>query len=148
MKSFGWILLNPEFICVIGTIPSYLGNCGKRLNFSNCVAEIQQKYEREREKMGKRKFWISVIILPKFLLPKPVDRVGVKCSKCEAPKGKLIWQCHCRNRGKKICGNVIAKNGRKKNWLPKSEEELKKKSATSIIFLQHFHNKSQVISFY
>ena len=27
-------------------------------------------------------------------------------------------------------------------------EEFKKKSATSIIFLQHFHNKSQVISYY
>ena len=26
-------------------------------------------------------------------------------------------------------------------------EELKKKSATSTIFLQHFHNKSQVISY-
>ena len=81
VKSFGWILLNPEFICVIGTIPSYIGNYGKRVNFSNGVAKIQQKYEREREKVGKRKFWISVFILPKFLLPKPVDRVGVKCPK-------------------------------------------------------------------
>ena len=28
-----------------------------------------------------------------------------------------LWQCHCRNRGKKFCGNcgnVIAENGRKK----------------------------------
>ena len=42
------------------------------------------------------------------------------------------WQCHCRNRGKKFCGNggnVIAENGRKKEkqWLSKSGEELKKK---------------------
>ena len=29
------------------------------------VAEIQQKYEREREKVGERKFWISVITLSK-----------------------------------------------------------------------------------
>ena len=48
------------------------------------------------------------------------------------------------------CGNVIAENGRKKinkEWLPKSMEELKKKTM-STIFLQHFHNKSQVISYY
>ena len=61
------------FICIIGTVLSYLGNWGKRVNFGNGVAEIQQKYEREREKVGERKFWISVITLPKFLLSKPVD---------------------------------------------------------------------------
>ena len=73
-ESFGRILLNLEFICVIGTVPSYLGNWGKRVNFGNGVAEIQQKYEREREKVGERKFWILVITLPKFLLLKPADR--------------------------------------------------------------------------
>ena len=67
-------MLNSEFICVIGTVSSYLENWRKRVNFGNGVAEIQQKYEREREKMGERKFWISVITLPKFLLPKPADR--------------------------------------------------------------------------
>ena len=55
-ESFGRILLNPEFICVIGTVPTYLGNWGKRVNFGNGVAKIQQKYEREREKVGERKF--------------------------------------------------------------------------------------------
>ena len=71
-EFFGWILLNSEFICVIGTVLSYLGNWGKRVNFSNGVAEIQQKYEREIEKVRERKFWISVITLLKFLLSKPV----------------------------------------------------------------------------
>ena len=61
----------------MGTVLSYLGNWGKRVNFGNGVAKIQQKYEREREKVGKRKFWISVIILPKFLLPKPIDRKSI-----------------------------------------------------------------------
>ena len=56
MESFGWILLNLEFICVIGTVTTYLGKWGKRVNFGNGVAEIQQKYEREREKVGERKF--------------------------------------------------------------------------------------------
>ena len=54
-ESFGWILLNPEFICIIGTVTSYLGNWGKRVNFGNGVAEIQQKYERERERKSGRK---------------------------------------------------------------------------------------------
>ena len=64
-------MLNSDFICVIGTVPTYLGKWGKWVNFSNGVVEIQQKYEREREKVGERKFWISIIWLPKFLLPKP-----------------------------------------------------------------------------
>ena len=67
-------MLNSEFIYIIGTVPSYIGNWGERVNFGNGVAEIQQKYERERGKVGERKFWISVITLLKFLLPKPADR--------------------------------------------------------------------------
>ena len=48
-----------------------------------------------------------------------------------------LWQCHCRKwEEKKI---VVAEI---------TCEELKKKSVTSTIFLQHFHNKSQVISYY
>ena len=48
------------------------------------------------------------------------------------------------------CGNAIAENGRKKKIVVAEItcEEFLKKSATSIIFLQHFHNKSQVISYY
>ena len=63
-----------------------------------------------------------------------------------------------------VCGNAIAeiggkkfflaivaipllKMGRKKKWFLKSGKELKK-NATSTIFLQHFHNKLQVIRYY
>ena len=53
-ESFGWILLNSKFICVIGTVPTYLGKWGEKVNFGNTVAEIQQKYEREREKVGEK----------------------------------------------------------------------------------------------
>ena len=43
----------------------------------------------------------------------------------------------------------LPKMGEKKKWLPKSGEEVKKKTnATYTIFLQHFQNKSQVISYY
>ena len=92
-------MLNLEFICIIVVVQSYLGIWGKRVNFGNDVVEIQQKYEREREKMGERKFWILAMASPKFLLPKSTDQ-------------------------ETNCGNAIAENGRKK------------KSATSIIFLQ------------
>ena len=65
---------NSEFICIIiVTVQSNLGNWGKRVNFGNGVAEIQQKYEREREKAWERKFWISTMASPKFLLiEKPI----------------------------------------------------------------------------
>ena len=50
------------------------------------------------------------------------------------------------------CDNQIAENGRKKIlWLPKSGEEFKKKKTKVLrpqYFLQHFHNKSKVISCY
>ena len=48
-----------------------------------------------------------------------------------------LWQCHCRKWEKKkiLVAEITC-------------EELKKKSATSTIFLQYFHNKSQVISYY
>ena len=61
------------------------------------VAEIQQKYVRER-KSGREK----ILNFGNHITEIPADR-------------NQLWQCHCRNRGKKICGNVIAENGRKKN---------------------------------
>ena len=45
--------------------------------------------------------------LPKFLLLEPAAR---------AQKRNQLWQCYCRNRGRKKncsnCGNAIAENGR------------------------------------
>ena len=48
------------------------------------------------------------------------------------------------------CGNVIAKNERKKKIVVAEItcEKLKKKSVMSTIFLQHFHKKLQMISYY
>ena len=116
MECFCWILLNLEFICIIVTVQSYLGNWGKRVNFGNGIAEIQQKYEIEREKSGERKFWISAMAPPKFLLPKPANR-ETNCGNEIAEIGKKnLWQCHCRKwEEKKI---VVAKI---------TYEELKKK---------------------
>ena len=74
MESFGLILQNLNFICIIGIVESYLGLWGKRVNFGITMAEIQQKYVKEREKVEERKFWISIITLSKFLLSKPANR--------------------------------------------------------------------------
>ena len=47
------------------------------------------------------------------------------------------------------CGNAIAKNGReKKIVVAEIWGGIKKKSAKFTIFLQHFHNKSEVITYY
>ena len=98
-------MLNLEFICIIVTVQSNLGNWEKKVNFGNNVAEIQQKYEREREKAWERKFWILAMASPKFLLPKPADR-ETNCGNAIAEIGE---KKNCGN-----CGNAIAKNGRKK----------------------------------
>ena len=63
-----------------------------------------------------------------------------------------LWQCHCRNRRvkKKIVAIVampLLKMGEKK-IVAEIWGGIKKKSVTFTIFLQHFHNKSQVISYY
>ena len=85
-----WLnIVKLEFICVIGIVPTYLGKWGKRVNFGNSVTEIQQKYEREREKVREIKFWISVIT--------------------EIPAARTKEKKICSN-----CGNVIAENGREK----------------------------------
>ena len=124
-ESLGRILLNLEFICIINTVSSYLRNWEKRVNFDNDIVEIQQKYKRKREKVGERKFWISVITLLKFLLTE------TNCGNAIAEIGEKKF---CGN-----CGNAIAENGRKKKWLPKSRDELKKKKK---LRTQYFYNKS------
>ena len=53
-ESFGLILQNLNFICVIGTVESYLGLWGKRENFGITIAKIQQKVWERRRKRGER----------------------------------------------------------------------------------------------
>ena len=62
-----------------------------------------------------------------------------------------MWQWHCRNRKKIFLAIVtmpLPKIEGKKIVVAKITCEELKKSATSTIFLQHFHNESQVISYY
>ena len=78
------------------------------------------------------------MILPQFLLPISAARVDARKENQMMWKKKnwQLWQCHCRKwEEKKI---VVAEI-----W-----GGIKKISVTSTIFLQHFHNKSHVISYY
>ena len=91
LESFGWILLNSKFICVIGIVPTYLGKWGEKVNFGNTVAEIQQKYEREREKVGEREcmnFGNVITEIPVARLAYP--SACVVCSKWDVLKKKPI----------------------------------------------------------
>ena len=116
LESFGWILLNSKFICIIGIVPTYLGKWGEKVNFGNTVAEIQQKYEREREKVGERECMNFGNVITE--IPATWSACTSGCVLCARSgmclkKKKQLWQYHCRNRGRKKncsnCGNAIAK---------------------------------------
>ena len=124
------------------------------MNFGNTIAEIQQKYERERQKVGERECMNFSNVITKISAARSVClSVCVVCSKWDVLKKKTN------------CGNTIEEIGKKKKILwqlwqciaERGEEKkivvteirggIKKISATSIIFLQYFHNKSHVISY-
>ena len=140
-ESFGLILQNLKLVCVIGTVQTYLGFWGKRLNFGITVAEIQPKVWERRRKCGERKCWISATEIPNFLCP--ILLPEYECVECPKWKEKKNWQTNYGNTiaeigGKKICnncGNGIAENGGGKIVVSKSGES-KKKSVTFTIFSQ------------
>ena len=55
MESSGGILLNPESICIIGTITSYLRNWGKTVNLGNGVCWNSTKVWEKKRKSGREK---------------------------------------------------------------------------------------------
>ena len=89
-----------------------------------------------------------------FPLPSSAVRAWSARSEKEKIKNKNLtnelWQCHYRNRGIKFffsnCGNGIAENRGEKSY--EIYERVKKKVVMFTIFLQHFHNKSHMISYY
>ena len=126
MKSFGLILQNLNFICIIGTVKSYLGLWGKRVNFGITIAEIQQKVWERRRKRGREKMLNFGNVNIK--IPLPGYEVCVECPKWK--EKKILWQTNCGNAiaeigGKKFCnncGNGIVENGGKKKVVPKFGE--------------------------
>ena len=106
MKSFGLILQNLNFICVIGTVESYLGLWGKRVNFGITIAEIQQKvWERRRKRREKMLNFGNVnteIPLPNSCWP---GVLRAWSAQSEKKRKKKLWQTNC--------GNAIAEIGKK-----------------------------------
>ena len=80
------------------------------MNCGNTIAEIQQKLERKRYKVGERNFLFSTTPSPKFLLSIPATRVGARS--VSARKENQMW-------GKKKKLTIVAmplpKMGGKKN---------------------------------
>ena len=116
------------------------------------LPKFNQKYEREEEeeKGGGRKCWISVMVIPNFLCPVllPVSEVIEVKGKKKKMTNEL-WQCYCRNRRINfflaIVTMVLSKMGKKKLW---NIWKSKKKVVMFTIFLQYFHNKLHMISYY
>ena len=90
-----------------------------------------------------------------------IAKIGKKncdtyCGNAIAEIGKInLWQTNCGNGiaeiGKKNCDKLIVAMVLLKKKKKSGFEiwgRVKKESVTSIIFLQHFHNKSHVISYY
>ena len=96
MESFGLILQNLNLICVIGTVKTYLGFWGERLNFGITIAEIQPKVWERRRKRWREKMLNFGNIDTEIPLPNSTARVWEVC--VEYPKWK---------EKKKICDKLI-----------------------------------------
>ena len=99
------------------------------------LLKFQQKYEREREKARERKFGISAMALPKFLLPKKLTETNCGNGIAEIGEKKFVA----------IVAMPLPKMGGKKKVVAEIWEELKKKK---VLRTQYFYNKSHVISCY
>ena len=142
-EFFGWILLNSKLICVT-YCSNLFRNLRKESEFRQYHCRNLIKVGERKRKSGREKFLIFGNTITE--IPSAHTCCPSGCSKCECAQGKP-------NAGifffLAIVAMPLPKMGGKKNsgcrnymW------GIKKKSATTTIFLQHFHNKSQVISYY
>ena len=105
-ESFGLILQNLNLICVIGTIESYLGFWGERLNFGITIAEIQPKVWERRCKRRKEKMLNFGNVDTEIPLPNSAARVlSPVCPSVE-----------CSEKKKGNCSNAIVEIGVKKKF--------------------------------
>ena len=86
MESFGLILQNLNLICVIGTVETYLGLWGERLNFGIIIAEIQPKVWERRRKKWREKMLNFGNVDTEISLPNSAACVWEVCVEC--PKWK------------------------------------------------------------
>ena len=121
-------------------------HCSNLFREMRKVSEFQQRYCRNSTKVWERKRKSGREKILNF--DNMITEIPAAQTICHAQKRNQLWQCYCRNRGRKKefcgnCGNAIAENGRgKKIVVAKIWGGIKKKSATFTIFLQHFHKKS------
>ena len=111
------------------------------------LPKFNQKYEREEEKSGERKCWISATGIPNFLCP--ILLTG--CERCalsarsEKKKKKNFWQTNCGNAiaeiGKKkfvtIMAMALPKMGGKKMWFRNLGRVKKKCYVHNIFTINH-----------
>ena len=84
-----------NFICVIGTVESYLGLWENRVNFGITIAKIQQKVWERRRKRGREKMLNFGNVNTEIPLPNSCC-LGVKCA----------WST--QSEKKKNCDKLIA----------------------------------------
>ena len=92
-ESFGLIWQNLNFICIIGTVESYLELwfVRKESKFRYHYCQNSTKSMREKKKKGgERKCWISVMWIPKFLCQIPVAWVWSVCGVRKVKRKKKI----------------------------------------------------------
>ena len=75
LESFGLILQNLNLICVIGTVETYLGFWGERLNFGITIAKIQPKVWERIRKRWREKMLNFGNVNTEITLPNSVARV-------------------------------------------------------------------------
>ena len=103
--SFGSILQNLNFICVIGIVESYLELWGKRVNFGITIAEIQQKVWERRRKRERKQMLNFGNVNTEIPLPNSCC-LRKKCVwSAQSEKKKNLWQTNC--------GNAIVEIGKK-----------------------------------
>ena len=82
------------------------------MNFDNIVTIIQQKYEREREKVGERECMnFGNVIIEIRVARSACPSVCAVCAKKKTNCGNTIAEI---GEKKKICGNAIDKIGEEK----------------------------------
>ena len=105
-ESFGLILQNLKLICIIGTIETYLGFWGERLNFGITIAKIQPKVWERRCKRRKEKMLNFGNVDTEIPLPSSAAWTCLLCTR--------VWSARRKKKKKGNCGNAIAEIGEKK----------------------------------
>ena len=104
-----------------------IGKLRKERILATVLSKFNKNRREKEKKLERERRGISAMLLPKFLYP---NSCPVLCPVCPSV------ECSKKKKKKAICGNGIAKNGRKKNVVAEIWEEILKKVLRS----QYFYN--------